>query len=123
LAKRITNRFHALHLHFGIEKRKMSQLKKRKLRTVATRAGENKPGQHRDARVSKSSGVRDWRKRHKCHALASLDGSAGLRLCAMIVFLGHYTHGDAGVDMDKFLFDFTTWGPIASRIVELQLAC
>jgi hypothetical protein len=57
LAKRITNRFHALHLHFGIEKRKMSQLKKRKLRTVATRAGENKPGQHRDARVSKSSGV------------------------------------------------------------------
>jgi hypothetical protein len=43
-----------LHLHFGIEKRKMSQLKKRKLRTVATRAGGNKPGQHRDARVGKS---------------------------------------------------------------------
>jgi hypothetical protein len=23
--------------------------------------------------------------------------------------------------MDRFLKDFTTWGPIASRIVELQL--
>ena len=39
VGKKKKNRFHALHLHFGIEKRKMSQLKKRKLRTVATRAG------------------------------------------------------------------------------------
>src|ERR1700685_3458685 len=36
-------------------------------------------------------------------------------------FCSHYERGDAGVDFEKFLFDFTTWGPIASRIVELQL--
>jgi hypothetical protein len=35
-------------------------------------------------------------------------------------FKAHYTrHGR--IDMDHFLKDFTTWGPIASRIVELQL--
>jgi hypothetical protein len=37
------------------------------------------------------------------------------------IFRDHYTKGDAGVDMDKFLRDFSTWGPIASRIVELQM--
>jgi hypothetical protein len=37
------------------------------------------------------------------------------------IFRDHYTNGDAGVDMDKFLLDFSTWGPIASRIVELQM--
>jgi hypothetical protein len=37
------------------------------------------------------------------------------------IFRDHYTNGDAGVDMDKFLLDFATWGPIASRIVELQM--
>lgn len=36
-------------------------------------------------------------------------------------FRGHYERGHAGVDFDKFLFDFSTWGPIASRVVELQL--
>jgi hypothetical protein len=36
-------------------------------------------------------------------------------------FGGHYERGDAGVDFDKFLFDFATWGPIASRVVEIQL--
>jgi hypothetical protein len=34
-------------------------------------------------------------------------------------FRGHYEH--AVVDFDKFLFDFSTWGPIASRVVEIQL--
>lgn len=36
-------------------------------------------------------------------------------------FRAHYERGDAGVDFDKFLKDFTTWGPIASRVVELQM--
>jgi hypothetical protein len=36
-------------------------------------------------------------------------------------FRGHYERGDARVDFDKFLFDFSTWGPIASRVVEIQL--
>ena len=36
-------------------------------------------------------------------------------------FRGHYERGDAGVDFEKFLTDFATWGPIASRVVELQL--
>jgi hypothetical protein len=35
------------------------------------------------------------------------------------IFRDHYTDGDAGVDIDKFLFDFATWGPIASRVIEL----
>ena len=36
-------------------------------------------------------------------------------------FRGHYERGDAGVDFDKFLFDFSTWGKIASQVVEIQL--
>ena len=35
-------------------------------------------------------------------------------------FRAHYTR-DNRIDMDRFLNDFTTWGPIASRIVELLL--
>ena len=35
-------------------------------------------------------------------------------------FKDHYTR-DGRIDMDQFLKDFTTLGPIASRIVELQL--
>ena len=35
-------------------------------------------------------------------------------------FKAHYTQGGQ-IDMDRFLNDFTTWGPIASRIVELLL--
>ena len=35
-------------------------------------------------------------------------------------FKAHYTR-DGRIDMDHFLKDFATWGPIASRIVELQL--
>jgi hypothetical protein len=37
------------------------------------------------------------------------------------IFRDHYTDGDAGVDLDKFLSDYATWGPIASRVVEIQL--
>jgi hypothetical protein len=36
-------------------------------------------------------------------------------------FRGHYERGHAGVDFEKFLTDFLTWGPIASRTIELQL--
>lgn len=36
------------------------------------------------------------------------------------VFRGHYTRGDA-IDVEKFATDLATWGPIASRVVELQL--
>jgi hypothetical protein len=35
-------------------------------------------------------------------------------------FKAHYTR-DGRIDLDHFLNDFTTWGPIASRIVELLL--
>jgi hypothetical protein len=35
-------------------------------------------------------------------------------------FKAHYTRAGR-IDMDNFLKDFATWGPIASRIVELQL--
>ncbi len=35
-------------------------------------------------------------------------------------FKAHYTR-NGRIDMDRFLKDFTTWGPIASRIVELLL--
>ncbi len=35
-------------------------------------------------------------------------------------FKAHYTQ-NGRIDMDRFLKDFTTWGPIASRIVELLL--
>jgi hypothetical protein len=36
------------------------------------------------------------------------------------IFRGHYASGDAGVDMDKFLNDFATWGPIAARVLEIK---
>ena len=35
-------------------------------------------------------------------------------------FKAYYTR-NGRIDMDHFLKDFATWGPIASRIVELQL--
>jgi hypothetical protein len=35
-------------------------------------------------------------------------------------FRTHYTR-DGRIDMDRFSNDFATWGPIASRIVELLL--
>ena len=35
------------------------------------------------------------------------------------IFRDHYTDGDAGVDLDKFLSDYATWGPIAARVIEL----
>jgi hypothetical protein len=35
-------------------------------------------------------------------------------------FLAHYKR-DGRIDMDRFLKDFDTWGPIASRIAELRL--
>ena len=35
-------------------------------------------------------------------------------------FQAHYTRSGA-IDMNKFATDLATWGPIASRIVELQL--
>jgi hypothetical protein len=35
-------------------------------------------------------------------------------------FREHYT-GNGRIDLDRFVTDFTTWGPIASRIVQLQL--
>jgi hypothetical protein len=34
--------------------------------------------------------------------------------------LEHFT-SNGQIDMDRFLKTFATWGPIASRIVELQL--
>jgi hypothetical protein len=36
------------------------------------------------------------------------------------VFRGHYTRGDT-IDVHKFATDLATWGPIASRVVEIQL--
>ncbi len=36
------------------------------------------------------------------------------------VFRGHYTRGGR-IDIEKFATDLATWGPIASRTVELQL--
>lgn len=33
-------------------------------------------------------------------------------------FRAHYTR-NGRIDMDQFLNDFSTWGPIASRVVEL----
>jgi hypothetical protein len=59
--------------------------------------------------------------------LLSFTGHAGINLQrvpadqAWDVFRGHYERGDAGVDFEKFLTDFATWGPIASRVVEIQL--
>jgi hypothetical protein len=37
------------------------------------------------------------------------------------VFRGHYAQSGA-IDIDKFATDLATWGPIASRVVEIQLA-
>jgi hypothetical protein len=37
------------------------------------------------------------------------------------VFRGHYTRGDNTIDVRKFATDLATWGPIASRVVEIQL--
>ncbi len=36
-------------------------------------------------------------------------------------FRGHYERGDEAADFQTFLKDFATWGPIASRTVELQM--
>ena len=36
------------------------------------------------------------------------------------IFRDHYSR-DGRIDMDQFLKDFATWGPIASRVVELLL--
>jgi hypothetical protein len=36
------------------------------------------------------------------------------------VFRGHYTRGGT-IDVEKFATDLATWGPIASRVVEIQL--
>jgi hypothetical protein len=36
------------------------------------------------------------------------------------VFRGHYTRGDT-IDIRQFATDLATWGPIASRVVEIQL--
>jgi hypothetical protein len=36
------------------------------------------------------------------------------------VFRGHYTRGNS-IDVRKFATDLATWGPIASRVVEIQL--
>jgi len=52
------------------------------------------------------------------HAGIDLTGVEGEQLWDK--FRAHYTR-DNRIDMDRFLNDFTTWGPIASRIVELLL--
>ena len=36
------------------------------------------------------------------------------------MFKAHYTRNNR-IDIDRFVNDFSTWGPIASRIVELLL--
>jgi hypothetical protein len=36
------------------------------------------------------------------------------------VFRGHYMQAGA-IDIDKFATDLATWGPLASRVVEIQL--
>jgi hypothetical protein len=58
--------------------------------------------------------------------LASFCEHAGLKLRGIApdgvwdAFREHYT-GNGRIDMDRFVTDFATWGPIASRIVQLQL--
>ena len=58
--------------------------------------------------------------------LASFYEHVGLKLLGIApddvwdAFRAHYT-AKGRIDMDRFLKDFSTWGPIASRIVELQL--
>jgi hypothetical protein len=36
-------------------------------------------------------------------------------------FRVHYDRGEAGIDFERYVTDFATWGPIASRVVEIQL--
>src|ERR1700688_1947519 len=36
-------------------------------------------------------------------------------------FCGHYNQEGTDAGFDRFLKDFATWGPIASRTVELQM--
>jgi hypothetical protein len=58
--------------------------------------------------------------------LLSFTDHAGIKLegvpAAQVwnVFRGHYTRGDT-IDVHKFATDLATWGPIASRVVEIQL--
>ena len=52
------------------------------------------------------------------HAGIDLRGLEGEQLWDK--FKANYTR-DGRIEMDRFLNDFTTWGPIASRIVELLL--
>jgi hypothetical protein len=52
------------------------------------------------------------------HAGIDLRGVSAERV--WVKFKAHYGRGGR-IDMDQFLKDFSTWGPIASRIVELQL--
>ena len=58
--------------------------------------------------------------------LASFCDHVGLKLRDMApdgvwdAFREHYT-ANGRINMDRFVTDFATWGPIASRIVELQL--
>jgi hypothetical protein len=58
--------------------------------------------------------------------LASFCEHAGLKLWDIApddvwdAFREHYT-ANGRIDMDRFVLNFATWGPIASRIVELQL--
>jgi hypothetical protein len=48
-------------LHFDIRKCKITKLKTRKLRTVATALATDKPGQHRDAGVGRPTNIRNLR--------------------------------------------------------------
>jgi hypothetical protein len=58
--------------------------------------------------------------------LLSFTDHAGIKLRGLPpsqvwdVFRGHYTRGGT-IDVEKFATDLATWGPIASRIVEVQL--
>src|SRR6476620_12758575 len=52
------------------------------------------------------------------HAGIKLEGVPTARVWD--VFRGHYTRGDA-IDVEKFATDLATWGPNASRVVEIQL--
>ena len=59
--------------------------------------------------------------------LFSFTDHAGIKIPRVVeadrvwdIFRDHYTDGEAGVDMEKFLSDFATWGPIASRVIEIK---
>jgi hypothetical protein len=58
--------------------------------------------------------------------LLSFTDHAGIKVRGVLsgqvwdVFRRHYTRGDT-IDIEKFATDLATWGPIASRIVEIQL--